>query len=180
MKRLTTDDERSFVFHLNSFYAKNREVWVRNGGPPPDYQDVTLVYWIKSAAAKHGLSLTADDPEHLGEEMYDALQDGDETIEGILALMHMAAVQAAEMRGRLKLIEDVIGDDYDLDRIATLEKSLEQAVRQVSEHGGCNCCKNCPTESPEDCTNVCEECGLDCGCRGCYRGSKWEWDGGAG
>lgn len=63
---------------------------------------------------------------------------------------------------------------------AVAGRCLEQAVRQVREYGGCNCCKNCPTESPEDCTNVCEECGLDCGCRGCYRGSKWEWDGGAG
>lgn len=117
MKRLTTDDEKSMVFPLNTFYAKDGEVWVRGGGPYPDYQDVTLVQWIRSASLKHGLGFTADDPEHLGEEMYDALQDGDETVEGILALMHEAAVQAAEMRGRLKPIEDILGEDYDLNRL---------------------------------------------------------------
>ena len=29
-----------------------------------------------------------------------------------MALMHLAAVQATEMRERLKLIEDILGDDY--------------------------------------------------------------------
>ena len=49
--------------------------------------------------------------------MYDALQDGDENVEGILALMHLAAVQATEMRERLKLIEDILGDDYNPDKL---------------------------------------------------------------
>lgn len=120
MKRLTTDDEMSIMFSLNTFYAKDGEVWVRGGGPKPDYKDVTLVEWIRSAASKHGLAFTADDPENLGDEMYDALQDGDETVEGILALMHAAAVQAAEMRGRLQPIENILGDDYDLDRLRDL------------------------------------------------------------
>ena len=132
MKRLTTDNEKSKMFFLNTFYAKGGEVWVRAGGPYPDYPDVTLVQWIRSAAQKHGLAFTADDPEHLGEEMYDALQDGDETVEGILALMHEAAVQAAEMRGRLKLIEDILGDDYDLDRL----RELVEADRENAVHIG--------------------------------------------
>lgn len=120
MKRLTTDDENSIIYHLNTFYAKNGEVWIRGGGPYPDFQDVTLVQWIRSASSKHGLNFTAEDPENLVDEMYDALQDGDETVEGILALMHEAAVEAAEMRGRLKPIEDILGDDYDLDRLREL------------------------------------------------------------
>lgn len=120
MKRLTTDDEKSTVLNLNMFYAKNGEVWVRGGGPYPDFQDVTLVQWIRAAAQKHGLNLTAEDPENLGDEMYDALQDGDETVEGIVALLHAAAVQATEMRERLKPIEDILGDDYDLDRLREL------------------------------------------------------------
>lgn len=64
MKRLTTDDKNSIVFSFNTFYAKDREIWIRGGGPAPDYQDVTLVQWIRSAASKHGLSITADDPEY--------------------------------------------------------------------------------------------------------------------
>ena len=120
MERLTTDNKKSIMFHLNTFFAKDGEVWVRSGGPYPDFQDVTLVQWIRMASSKHGLNFTAEDPEHLGDEMYDALQDGDETVEGIVALMHEAAVQAAEMRGRLKRIEDILGDDYDLDRLSVL------------------------------------------------------------
>lgn len=120
MERLTTENEKSIMYSLNTFYAKNEEVWVRNGGPYPDFQDVTLVQWVRSASSKHGLNFTAEDPEHLGDEMYDALQDGDETVEGILALMHEAAVQAAEMRGRLKSIEDILGNEYDLDRLREL------------------------------------------------------------
>ena len=133
VKRLTTDDEKSIMFHLNTFYAKNGEVWVRGGGPYPDFQDVTLVQWIRSASSKHGLSFTAEDPEHLGDEMYDALQDGDETVEGILALMHEAAVQAAEMRGRLKPIEDILGDDYDLGHLRELVETARQAWASVNE-----------------------------------------------
>ena len=126
MKRITTDDEKSILSHLNMFYAKNGEVWVRGGGQYPEYQDVTLVQWIRSAAQKHGLNLTAEDPVSLGDEMYDALQDGDETIEGIMALLHAAAVQATEMRERLKSIEDIMGDTYDLDRLRELvEADLE-------------------------------------------------------
>lgn len=117
MNRLTTDDEKSMFYCFNLFYAKDREIWVRGGGPWPEYKDVTLVQWIRSAASKHGLNLTAEDPEHLGDEMYDALQDGDETVEGIMALLHAAAVQATEMRERLKTIEDILGNDYDLDHI---------------------------------------------------------------
>lgn len=145
MKRLTTDDEKSIVFSLNTFYAKDGEVWIRGGGPYPDYPDCTLVQWIKSAAEKHNLCIEGEDPEHLGDEMYDALQDGDETVEGILALMHLAAVEATEMRERLKLLEDILGDDYNPDKLRELMdadragriKVLTEATGQV-----CGTCAN--------------------------------------
>ena len=38
----------------------------------------------------------------------------------MVALLHAAAVQAAEMRGRLADIEDILGDSYDLDRLQEL------------------------------------------------------------
>ena len=120
MERLTTDQENALFSCFNIFYAKGGEIWVRGGGPYPEYQDVTLVQWIRSAAQKHGLNIMAEDPEHLGDEMYDALQDGDETVEGIVALLHAAAVQATEMRERLKPIEDILGDDYGLNHLREL------------------------------------------------------------
>ena len=38
MKRLTTDDSKSILFGLNLFFVKDGEVWIRGGGPEPDYQ----------------------------------------------------------------------------------------------------------------------------------------------
>ena len=120
MKRLTTDDANSICFGLNLFFVKDREVWIRGGGPEPDYQDCTLTDWINRAAAAQGIELGADDAESLGDIMYDCLQFGVDATEGILALLH-----AAEMRGRLAPIEDILGDDYNLDRL----RELTEAVR---------------------------------------------------
>ena len=120
MKRLTTDNVNSILFGLNLFFAKDNEVWIRGGGPDPDYQDCTLTDWINRAAAAQGIELDAKDAESLGDVMYDCLQYGVDATEGILALLHAAAVQAAEMRGRLASIEDILGDNYDLDHVRGL------------------------------------------------------------
>lgn len=123
MKRLTTDDSNSILLGINLFFVKDREVWIRGGGPEPDYPDCTLTNWINRAAAVQGIELGADDAESLGNVMYDCLQYGVDATEGILALLHAAAVQAAEMRGRLADIEDILGDSYDLDRLQELVKA---------------------------------------------------------
>lgn len=123
MKRLTTDDSNSILLGINLFFVKDREVWIRGGGPEPDYPDCTLTNWINRAAAVQGIELGADDAESLGNVMYDCLQYGVDATEGILALLHAAAVQAAEMRGRLAPIEDILGDSYDLDRFQELVKA---------------------------------------------------------
>lgn len=126
MKRLTSDDTKSIFYSLNLFFAKDNEVWIRGGGPEPDYQDCTLVNWIGRVADKHNLEILARNAEDLGDEMYDCLQYGIDTIEGVVALLHAAAVQATTMRSRLKEIEDILGDDYDLDRL----KELVEADRK--------------------------------------------------
>ena len=129
MKRLTTDNQDHILASLNLFYAKGNEVWVRGGGPEPDYDDTTLVELIHRAARAHGLNITADEPESLGDEMYDAMFDGVDTVEGIVALLHTAAIQATEMRHRLMSIEDILGDEYDLDRL----RELAQADREKND-----------------------------------------------
>ena len=126
MKRLTSDDTKSIFYDLNLFFAKDNEVWIRGGGPEPDYQDCTLVNWIGRVADKHNLEIYARDAVNLGYEMYDCLQYGIDTIEGVVALLHTAAVQATTMRSRLKEIEDILGDDYDLERL----KELVEADRE--------------------------------------------------
>ncbi|OUN24577.1 hypothetical protein [Pseudoflavonifractor sp. An85] len=143
MERLTTDQENALFSCFNIFYAKGGEIWVRGGGPYPEYQDVTLVQWIRSAAQKHGLNIMAEDPEHLGDEMYDALQDGDETVEGIVALLHAAAVQATEMRERLKPIEDILEDDYDLDRLRELVEADREGRCRIHPKPENNTCGSC-------------------------------------
>lgn len=125
MKRLTTDDSQSILYGLNLFFVKDGEVWIRGGGPEPDYQDCTLVDYIGRVAETHHLDIVSRDAEHLGDEMYDCLQYGTDELEGVVALLHAAAIQAAEMRGRLADIEDILGDSYDLDKL----RELTDAVR---------------------------------------------------
>ena len=120
MKRLTTDDTQSILYGLNLIFAKDGEVWIRGGGPEPDYPDCTLVDYIARVAETHHLDIVSRDAESLGDEMYDCLQYGTEELEGVVALLHTAAVQAAEMRGRLSAIEDILGNSYDLDRLREL------------------------------------------------------------
>lgn len=126
MKRLTTDDSNSILLGLNLFFVKDGEVWVRGGGPEPDYPDCTLVDYIGRVAETHHLDIVSRDAEHLGDEMYDCLQYGAEELEGVVALLHAAAVQAAEMRGRLADIEDILGDSYDLDRLRELTEAVQE------------------------------------------------------
>lgn len=123
MKRLTTDDVNSILFGLNLFFVKDNEVWIHGGGPEPNYPDCTLTDWINRAASGQGIELGADDAESLGNVMYDCLQLGADATEGILALLHAAAVEAAEMRGRLEMIEEILGDEYDLDHLQELAEA---------------------------------------------------------
>ena len=123
MKRLTTNDANHILAPLNLFYAENQEAMVRGGGPEPDYADTTLVELVRRIAKTHDLNIEAEDPERLGDEMYEAMFDGVDTVEGVVALLHAAAIQAAEMRGRLMEIEDILGDEYDLNRLRELAQA---------------------------------------------------------
>lgn len=117
MDRMTTDNEKHGLFFLNTFYGKDGQVWVRGGGPAPGYEDCTLVDFLSRAAISLGISLDEEDPEIVGEIMYDNLQFGPMECDGVLGFLWLAAVQAVEMRGRLKMIENILGDNYDLDRL---------------------------------------------------------------
>lgn len=134
MKRLTTNDTNHIFAVLNLFYAEDNEVMVRGGGPEPDYADTTLVELIRRIANTHNLTIEAEDAESLGDEMYDAMFDGVDTVEGVVGLLHAAAVQAAEMRGRLEMIEDILGGDYNLDRLRELAEADRKGRCVVLPH----------------------------------------------
>ena len=124
LMRMTSDDPECIVRHFNIFFAENGKGYVRSGGA--DNQDIEEMTWIREAAKNIGAELCSEDDEGLCDELYDNLQYGVECSEGVIAYLYLAVLQAIEMRGRLKDIEDILGDEYDLDRL----RELVQADRE--------------------------------------------------
>lgn len=124
LMRMTSDDPKYIASHLNIFFTQDGEGYVRSGGT--DNQDIEMMDWIQAAAKNIGAELCSKGGEGLCDELYDNLQYGIETAEGVIAYLYLAVLQAIEMRGRLKDIEDILGDEYDLDRL----RELVQADRE--------------------------------------------------
>ena len=122
--RMTSDDPKYIASHLNIFFTQDGEGYVRSGGT--DNQDIEMMDWIQAAAKNIGAELCSKGGEGLCDELYDNLQYGVECSEGVIAYLYLAVLQAIEMRGRLKDIEDILGDEYDLDRL----RELVQADRE--------------------------------------------------
>lgn len=118
LMRLTSDDQECIVRHLNIFFAENGKGYVRSGGA--DNQDIEEITWIREAAKNIGAELCSEDDEGLCDELYDNLQYGIEIPEGVIAYLYIAVHQAIEMRGRLKKVENILGDTYDLGRLREL------------------------------------------------------------
>lgn len=124
LMRMTSDDPECIVRHLNIFFAENGKGYVRSGGA--DNQDIEEMIWIREAAKNIGAELCSEDDEGLCDELYDNLQYGIEIPEGVIAYLYLAVQQAIEMRGRLKKVENILDDTYDLDRL----RELVQADRE--------------------------------------------------
>lgn len=118
LMRLTSDDQECIVRHLNIFFAENGKGYIRSGGA--DNQDIEEITWIREAAKNIGAELCSKDDEGLCDELYDNLQYGIEIPEGVIAYLYIAVQQAIEMRGRLKRVENILGDTYDLSRLREL------------------------------------------------------------
>lgn len=110
MKRLTTDSQKNNLESaLNLFYAKDGEAWVLRGGSEPNYVDVTLFDYIRSAILNVlgcKCPILDLDNEELGDVLYDWLFYGNSTVEGLIATLYTAAWAFAELRERLKMYED--------------------------------------------------------------------------
>ena len=122
--RMTSDGPEHITRHLNIFFAENGNGYIRSGGA--DNQDIELMEWIREAAKNIGAEIYSEGDEFLRDELYENLMHGIEDPEGVIASLYCAALQAIEMRGRLKKIEDILGDEYDLDRL----RELVQADRE--------------------------------------------------
>lgn len=107
MKRLTTDRPQDNVENtLNLFYIRNRETWIRGGGPAPEYRDVTLDDFMRRQI-KARLPIDApEDWKEFSAMMAEWLMDDPESETGMLALVYAAAWGFAEIRERLKRYED--------------------------------------------------------------------------
>lgn len=109
MKRLTTDaPKNNLESALNLFYAKDGEAWVLGGGPEPNYVDVTLFDYIRSAILNNlGPTMSNIGDDELKEVISESwIFDGNLTVEGLIATLYTAAWAFAELRERLKMYED--------------------------------------------------------------------------
>lgn len=107
MDRLTNDmPSTNFAQLMNFAYAKDGLVKLAyaNGTRGAD-----LCEYISEEAAKIGC-LCAYTPE-------DVIEGSCMECDCTLALLYIVATQAAELRGRLKMVEDILGDSYDLDQL---------------------------------------------------------------
>ncbi len=137
MKRITTDAPMNTCHFLNVFFCKEivngQEILIRCGDESGE--DISLIDWIRNAAEVHGVDGYSDGPEIVGKLLYDGMQYGWKEIEGLLGLFYDAALQAAVLHDRLKKIEDILGDDYDLEHLHELIKGsgLNQLKQQLQD-----------------------------------------------
>lgn len=110
MKRLTVDNpENNFDTILNYVFSKDGYAHIRHDGKS---EDVPLTDWVTTQCADRRCEMSpVGDAEEVDQVVCDCLMDG----EGCpVALAYCFACQAAHLRDRLKLIEDILGDEYDL------------------------------------------------------------------
>lgn len=113
MKRITTDNpQTSTEAMLNMARAENGEVMLGFGD-----EVITLTEYIAKCAKEYGCDVTQE-----------SVMDGDNCVECDcpVAILNILGIQAAENNARLKMIEKILGNDYDLDRF----KELIEADRE--------------------------------------------------
>lgn len=109
IRRLTTDNPQDNLENaLNLFFVKNKETWVRNYGPAPDYGDISLNNLVREIAREHDLEIAqSEDDDEISCEMADILH-GEEDLDGeaVVALLYTAGWVCAELRAKLMDYED--------------------------------------------------------------------------
>lgn len=113
MKRMTTDNPQLNIERLlNTARAENNQAVLHLGD-----EVITLAEYVAKCAKEYGCDVT---PE--------SVMDGDNCVECDcpVAILNILGIQAAENNARLKMIEKILGNDYDLDRL----KELVEADRE--------------------------------------------------
>lgn len=126
MERLTKDTpQENFETMLNFVFSQDGWAHIRHDG---EKEDVALTEWARRECCRLDCELVPDDdPETIDEKICDCMQDYPDCI---VAMAYLFASQASHLRDRLKAIEDILGDEYDLDHLRELAKA-EKAGRLV-------------------------------------------------
>lgn len=110
MKRMTTDNPQLNIERLlNTARAENNQAVLHLGD-----EVITLAEYIAKCAKEYGCDVTQE-----------SVMDGDNCCECDcpVAILNILGIQAAENNARLKMIEKILGNDYDLDRLRELIKA---------------------------------------------------------
>lgn len=113
MERMTTDNPQLNIERLlNTARAENNQAVLHLGD-----EVITLAEYVAKCAKETGCDVTQE-----------SVMDGDNCCECDcpVAILNILGIQAAENNARLKMIEKILGNDYDLDRL----KELIEADRE--------------------------------------------------
>lgn len=123
MKRLTCDDPQdNFLTMMNYVFSADGWAYIRHDGKEAN---VPLTDWAEDQCMKHGCDEFAGEcAQDIDEMLCDCLMDG----EGCpVALAYCFACQASHLRDRLKAIEDILGEEYDLDQLREVKSKINEA-----------------------------------------------------
>lgn len=130
MKRLTTNNPSDNQSQLLNFaYAEDNRVKLSYAGMR---HGADLCEYISSEVGDAGLSC-APSPD-------DVMEGSCIECDCVFGILNNVAIQAAELRARLMKIEDILGEDYDLEHLRELVKAerrwipvTEQLPKPVKE-----------------------------------------------
>ena len=132
MNRLTKDDVKQMgMLELshNQVFVKNREAWYR------DFEtEITARDLARAMFARNGIECPSDN-EEFDEYMLELLQDGYETIDGMIALYYNALWAFAGVREKLKAYEDTGLEPEDiLPSIKILSDEFNKIFEELKEY----------------------------------------------
>jgi len=172
MERLTKDDVKNMgmvELSHNQVFVKDGWAWYR------DYdREISAISFVKEMFARNGIEYPENE-EEFGDYMIDLLQDGYETIDGMIAMIYRLIWSMADVRENLKTYEDTgltpeeikaqhhnLGVAYNI--INKLQKEKDYWELEAKKHCSvlgeqkiklkeleCEMCKHEDTEKCEEC-----------------------------